>query len=110
MNKNIPQFPEEDTTAGMRTIAAQELAILLDKMKLEYDTLVSLYRLDSGGIKFLKRTQRMWRQYVEAELKLVEYNFFGGTICPLQVNARYQELIITRIQDLQKSIEIKRDV
>jgi len=99
----------EDTTAGMRIIAAQELAILLDKMKLELDTLIALYRLDTNAIDFLKKTQRAWRQHVEAELKLIEHNFSGGTIAPLQMNARFQELVLARIQDLQKSIEIKRE-
>lgn len=100
---------KSNATAGLLTIANQELNVLLSKMKVEFDTLISLYRLDVTGIKLLKKAQRSWEQYVEDELKLVEYDWIIGTICPLQVNARKQELVIARTMEFKKIIENKRN-
>ena len=99
----------EDTTAGMRIIAAQELAILLDKMQLSLDTLIAQYRLDEVAVDLINKIQTAWKQYVDAELKLVEHDWEDGTICPLQISAKYQELAIARTLELDKCIDIKKN-
>jgi len=98
----------KDTTAGMVIIASQELAILLDKLRLELDTLISLYELDTDAINLVLAAHKAWRRFIKAELELVKYEWSGGTICPLLVNGRYQSLVLSRIKDLRDAIETKK--
>jgi len=88
-------------------IGTQELNVLLAKMKLEFDTLVALFRLDTNGIKLLNKTHTTWENYVEAELKLTEHNWAGNAAQALHVNARHQELVINYIKELIKKLEFE---
>lgn len=96
-------------TSALDTIASQELTVLLDKMKLELDTLIALYRFDTKAISYLNKSQDAWEKYVTIELKLLEYELVEDSMCQLKVNAMYQELIILRIQELSKKIGNKRE-
>jgi len=97
-----------DITA-LNTIASQELLVLQDKLKLELDTLIALHRFDTKAIEHLNTTQDAWNKYVETELKSVEHSWVGNLMCQLKVNAKHQDLIITRIRELGGKIEIKRE-
>ena len=86
------------------TIVTQELNVLLAKMKLEFDTLVAFYRLDTNAIKLLNKAHINWEHFVEAELKVTEHKWAGDSAQILYVNARHQELIIAYIQELKKKM------
>ena len=98
----------KDTTAGMLTIQLQELTVNLDKLQVSIDTLKALYQLDAEAIKLFLKAQCIWSEYVKAELYLVEHDWKGGTICPLQIAAVHNDLVIARIKYLDRLVAEKK--
>jgi hypothetical protein len=55
-------------------------------------------------IRFYESSWLMWEYYINAELKIVDKMFEGGSILPMMRNSRDQELVKLQIKEILKAI------
>lgn len=91
-----------ETQAEMNIDSYKILSRTLDKLE---DVLYDLKRIANiEEWELFEKAQNIWEIFVRTELLITEKQYLGGSIAPLMINMRHNDLVEVRIRDLRKHL------
>lgn len=97
---------ETETQADMTQRSIEDLKKMCKRRHRLKKKFVSLLVSKGMGeyIRFYESSWLMWAYYINAELKIVDKMYDGGSILPMMRNIREQELVKLHIKEILKAI------